>query len=102
MGEGMNCKPGDLAVIVGVASKCGFIVEVMRAATLSRFDLPDGRPHVGCFLEDWIIKFQRAVQCPTMRGMVLSEWAVVADSKLRPVSGLPVDDEIPAEIKEPA
>lgn len=98
----MNCKPGDLAIIVGVASKCGFIVEVMRAAPLSRFKLPDGRPHVACFVSDWIIKFQRPVQCPTMRGMVLSEWAVVADSKLRPLNGLPVTDEVTEDLKEPA
>ena len=89
----MNCKPGDLAIIVGVASKCGAIVNVVKGAPLSRFELPDGRPHVACLPGDWVIKFQRAVPCPTMRGMILSEWAVIADSKLRPISGVPVHDE---------
>ena len=50
----MNCRPGDLAVILGKGVFAGRLVEVLYAAPQVEFQLPDGYSHmgnktVGCF-----------------------------------------------------
>ncbi|MDR9839427.1 KOW motif-containing protein [Herbaspirillum huttiense] len=98
----MNCKPGDLAIIIA-GEFSGLIVKVIEVAPVVRFSLPDGRPHEPCSIGDWIVKLPRMLNCPTKRGNTIpSEWAACPDSKLCPVSGLPMEEETEQKLKEPA
>lgn len=90
----MNCKPGDLAVIVGcqVPENNGHIVEVVER-DYDVYDTPEPR---------WLVR------CPTpLHGHDVdtgeSQWGnegSLPDSCLRPISGVPVGEE--TEIEAPA
>ena len=43
----MNCKPGDIAVVIGASRFAGRLVEVLYAAPQNDFYLPDGCCHSG-------------------------------------------------------
>lgn len=97
----MNCKQGDLAVIVGFSPKhphiTGRIVEVICAApTDHAFQLPDGKRHLACGPGAWIVCFQNAVDLTGIRGRSSALYAACPDSKLRPLRdpGENVSDEI--------
>lgn len=106
----MNCKPGDLAIVIGGSKYSGMIVEVLYQAPSSvSFTLPDGFTNLPIQdgLLTWVIKFQRPVRAPVKGydGKVTSRMALYgtgADRKLRPVSGLPMEEETEQKLKEPA
>jgi len=100
----MNCKRGDLAIYGGVIKAyLGVIVEVIELAPSYRFQLPDGQMHQGVGVDCWIIKFPRDFLFPTSMGTGrISQYAITDDYKLRPVSGLPMQDEVTEEQKVPA
>lgn len=91
----MNCKPGDLAVVIGApdeyASNNGHIVEVLSLE----------------YGEVWNVK-----TISSMKGKIAytdipaiskpGEIALCWDKFLRPISGLPIGDEVIEELKEPA
>lgn len=86
----MNCKPGDLAVIVRFNPAhphlTGRIVEVIEAAPAGvRFRLPDGRLHNPCSPQGWIVLFQNPVDMTAMRGRADGLYAVCPDFALRPL-----------------
>ena len=98
----MNCKPGDIAIIVTSHPKFnGRIVEVLFAPPSVRFNLPDGYPAVGRLTEPaWVIK---AVGFPWTaeleNGGKRSAWyGVGPDRALRPLRDDP--DAVDADIKE--
>lgn len=83
----MNCKPGDLAIVIGShpvhAETIGRIVTVISPS------MYDG---------EWIIEFYgNRPKCLWPDLEVLCR-----DDKLRPVSGLPMKYEVTKEDKEPA
>lgn len=111
----MNCKPGDLAVIVGFSPKhphlTGRIVEVIEMAPVGMgFRLPDGKWHLPCPANEWVIRFQNPVDLSVVRGRSSGIYAACHDSKLRPLRdpgedatdevverlGRPVSDELTA------
>lgn len=93
----MNCKPGDLAVIVRDEKNLGLlgrICRVLHAASTSEFRLPDGYLHVPCSAGRWAIDFNEPINVPLRNGN--SRWtrfAVANDAALRPIRD-PGDDAI--------
>jgi hypothetical protein len=85
----MNCKPGDLAIIVKAplsrdGGPLGLIVEV----------LGDGETD-SMFGFCWLCKFRTPME--TVGGHILTTLHV-ADDWLKPISGLPIDEEITDEV----
>lgn len=85
----MNCKPGDLAVTVGmVDANNGLIVEVIA--------LTDCRKGWICTAQRTIIATSYADEpTPCLPGDRFS----IADVNLRPISGVPLHDEQHDEVK---
>lgn len=97
----MNCKPGDLAVIVRGEKYCGRLVEVLKLAIEARFILPDGYPAYGePSGTHWLVKFVGGkINAPTglygeaAAGSRMTSYAVVEDYGLRPLRDNPGTDE---------
>ena len=105
----MNCKPGDLAIVVSARTtpeNIGRIVEVVRVGThLEIFKSIDG-VQVTVDAEGmslWVVRSRNQLMWRTDIGCELYfKELPVSDSYLRPVSGLPIEDEVTDDIKEPA
>lgn len=85
-GGGVNCKPGDLAIVVradGAPAAIGRVVEVLRLAP----DV-DGLPA-------WVVQFRGVgvVRNKESGALTLGVDADCPDAWLRPISGVPVQDE---------
>lgn len=95
----MNCKPGDLAIIVSSKSQYnGRIVEVLFAPPAAAFDLPDGYPACAdSGTDSWVVKFIGGpAPAPLLNGRIRQAWyAVGADKCLKPLRGDP--DEVTHE-----
>ena len=89
----MNCKPGDLAIqTISKAGNHGCIVLVGRFIGDVIF-LGDS-PERNC----WEVEYMRPVK--TFHGFFVQS-ALVPDEWLRPISGLPLDEETPLETNVP-
>lgn len=98
----MNCKPGDLAIIIRGRGLSGRIVEVVAPCPQNvSFRLPDGAMHDPCTYE-WIVRFQNPVEARMRVGELIgtrtTNYAPAPDSALRPITGLPIDEEITDEV----
>ncbi|MCM2493294.1 hypothetical protein ACVCIH_17740 [Burkholderia glumae] len=83
----MNCKPGDLAYIVGgFPENFGAVVEVMGSE-------PDRSVKHGFVV--WEVKFsgQLRGRCRTAKGL-----GAIPDRYLRPISGVPLTDDMTDEV----
>jgi hypothetical protein len=80
----MNCKPGDLAYTVGspLHEQNGMVVQVEYVS-------PRGAPW-------WVVSFRGAVV--TREGRTVHGRAQVRDENLRPISGVPVADDVTDEV----
>lgn len=93
----MNCKPGDLAFCVRVfdprlAENIGRIVTV---ESLSDYSEEDGLPFWNVVAHDpGVLGFNG-------RGFFRVTRCVIRDCNLRPISGVPLDDETPIETNVP-
>ncbi|MDP9651903.1 hypothetical protein [Paraburkholderia caledonica] len=88
----MNCKPGDLAIMVDsrVIENIGVVFEVLGNDA-------EATAHYGH--QCWRVRSSR----PTRNSDgTMSIEGRAADFDLRPVSGLPVADDVTDDIKEPA
>jgi len=91
----MNCKPGDMAVIVRGEPLEGKLVEVLYAAPTRNHKLPDGYQHVASAPNSWIVKFLGAPISARIgeNGRVIGErdaaFGRVEDWRLRPLRGEP-------------
>lgn len=85
----MNCKPGDLAYLSSDCVNEGVIVEVLRAGLIIGVDSPT-----------WHCKSRTPIHC--MRQLsgkdVWTTEICVEDRYLRPISGVPVHDEVTDEV----
>jgi hypothetical protein len=109
----MNCKPGDMAVIVRskfAPQLIGRIVEVLHSAPNNRpFRLPNGQSHepLSGSRFYWVCKFQNQIEAPTDAVYIKTIYAPVPDECLRPIRDQPGDDEmlritgLPSETKQP-
>lgn len=84
----MNCKPGDLAIVIR-GTQVGMIVSVIG----SEVPFDDWSPA-------WHATTDRPVQTIKRRSRRVSQATEfrVRDSWLRPVSGLPIEDEVKDEV----
>lgn len=87
MGEVMNCKPGDLAIVIkaSVPQNIGKIVRVLCAkeSGVSWF--------IDCDAE-YVTRAGRVVRRDPMRDLF------APDAWLKPVSGLPITDDVTNEV----
>ncbi|MET3232239.1 UNVERIFIED_ORG: hypothetical protein ABIC54_004444 [Burkholderia sp. 1263] len=94
----MNCKPGDLAVIIrsSFPSNIGHIVEVLRRCPACELIDP--------LVPEW--------ECREIGSLEKEVWVFgeddtppkdgeidIADRDLRPISGVPVDDEVTDDLE---
>ena len=92
----MNCKPGDLAIVTHTpdGSSIGAVVRVIEAwGSYANYG------HL------WTVQHARPVQCFKGDGSGPSGIKTILqhpDAWLKPVSGLPIDDEVTEDLKEPA
>ncbi|WP_176048172.1 hypothetical protein [Burkholderia sp. BCC1644] len=95
----MNCKLGDLAILIRGRVVAGRVVEVVgRCPQNVDFRLPDGVWHEAVDYE-WIVRFQNPVEAPMGHNRTRTTvFAPVPDRCLRPISGLPVADEVEDEV----
>jgi|GEM_PF-1129548 len=88
----MNCKPGDLA-FVSKGRNAGCIVEVIEIDMVwTQIE--------GCPI--WECRSRTPILCADiLNNDVWSTELSIEDSRLRPISGVPVDDETPVETNIP-
>lgn len=101
----MNCKPGDLAIVVGstvTPELVGRIVECVRVVVpgeiLSCNGLALTPRAIG---PTWLIRAARALPNRTSKGRL--EWLperFLADRMMRPITGLPITDDVEDEVTE--
>ena len=103
----MNVKAGDMAYIVGGGRLAGLVVQVLHRAPIGvDFKLPDGFKQCAQDYE-WVVRFCLPVEAPIGFGKLktgtrLTIYDCAPDSKLRPISGVPLEDEVTEDLKEPA
>lgn len=92
----MNCKPGDLAYVARdeqFPENVGRIVEVIRPAVL------DGTEAPGFWWEVRALSRPHAVSYHGEEGFAMYAMDFeMLDSDLRPISGVPVEDEVCDEV----
>lgn len=99
----MNCKPGDLAIVVRDnfnIGALGKLVEVLYLAPPIKFQLPNGQWNVGAgdrYGSIWVVRLIGSKLIPP-KCWWPTEYGTGADSALRPISGLPVDEKVNEEI----
>ena len=54
-------KSGDFVVLTGNSAFAGKIARVLCRAPDADFALPDGRPHIGCSVGEWVLEFPQKV-----------------------------------------
>ncbi|MCP1121587.1 hypothetical protein [Robbsia andropogonis] len=102
----MNCKPGDLAIVFFSQRSpelIGAIVEIVRRAfNGDEFSSIEGRRFRASGIPDgisWRIKLSSPlrVSAPDGTSHYFAEVSML-DTRLRPVSGLPIDEEVIHEV----
>lgn len=86
----MNCKPGDLAIVIKDASTAklaGMLVQVLHLAPPTDFLLPDRFVHDGCLPGIWVVKFFHPVTAPIYSRSATrqTEYGCIGDRYLRPL-----------------
>ena len=97
----MNCKPGDLAVIIKPSLRgpqlLGMIVTVLHAAPQRDFRLPDGFWQFNDSPGYWVIELPRLMEVPILLrgapGTRPSRHGIAPDSAMRPIRNQPGADE---------
>ena len=93
----MNCKPGDLAIVVRDnfdIGALGKLVEVLYLAPPDKFQLPNGQWNVGSedrYGQVWVIRILGEKLTPP-NCWFQTEYGTGADSALRPLPGLTQDE----------
>lgn len=98
----MNCKPGDLAIVVRDNSNLGALgklVEVLYMAPAHNFRLPDGTLNEGASTPGkiWVVRLLGSKLKPPGCWW-LARYGTGHDDALRPINGLPIDERIDDEV----
>lgn len=96
----MNCRPGDIAIVISRDRYAGTLVEVLYAAPAVHFFLPDGQYAMPGKPGDWVLRLISGavpanIYCGERRWTRQAWYGVGADRALRPLRGPP--DEVDAE-----
>jgi hypothetical protein len=94
----LNCRPGDLAVIVADhkthPDTVGLLCNVLHQSPAGDFLLPDGVLTAATHHPSWVIKLSRPVQLRWYDGIIRpATYASCPDSHLRPIRNDPGADE---------
>lgn len=97
----MNCKPGDLAYVVGAVQTpemIGHVVSVLRL--VERHETPNGLRICNWHPSMWLVEGISLIPLRSTKGVFsLVKYRVVSDSNLRPISGVPLADDVTNEEK---
>jgi hypothetical protein len=99
----MNCKPGDLAYVIraeATPEMVGIVVTVLRMAI-------DGEKVGGRKFSvrepSWVVEANSLIPSRGYDGILrYLKQRVICDRNMRPISGVPVTDEVTEDLKEPA
>lgn len=96
----MNCKPGDIAIVIGGGIYAGRLFDVLYAAPATEFKLPDGKTHEGCPPGYWVLKsLGSPVPAPlAWGGSRDTMYGCGPDAGLRPIRGLKEPESIDQEV----
>lgn len=94
----LNCKAGDLAVIVGDhkthPGTAGMLCHILSASPVGPFRLPDGHLAEAEWFPSWVIELSHPILMKWNDGVVRPvTYATCPDAKLRPIRDTPGDDE---------
>lgn len=83
----LRCKPGDLALVLGVSQYSGKFCRVLFLAPPHDFILPDGYTAAGMAQRNrWVVEFPRDIRAPLSDGgWRLTRYGVAIDCKLLPI-----------------
>jgi hypothetical protein len=100
----MNCKPGDLAYVIRAVvtpEMVGAVVSVLRSAV--HMETVDGIRYE-VTEPGWVVESAgSSLPVRSNDGILrIVKRRVVMDRLLRPISGVPVNDEVTEDLKEPA
>lgn len=104
----MHCKQGDLAIVISnfnTPELVGMIVRVKRPEVRGEiFHSIDGKPTRAANGEPfaWVCAAEHPLPWRYMGQPKLYDERPILDCALRPVSGLPMEEETTNDIKEPA
>ncbi|WP_211629186.1 hypothetical protein [Paraburkholderia nemoris] len=111
----MNCKIGDMAIVVfgGLGPQTpgivGCVVEIIRQVEPCEYftSVCGNQMRRKSSIPAWLVRSSRPLPWLVSRGPNSGEIFYfterpIADQNLRPVSGLPVIDEVTEKLKEPA
>ncbi len=94
----MNVKPGDLAIIIkSIAGNEGKIVKVLYGMGIN----PEYAGYTWCFGSGYCWMCELSSPGKDIHGNLFSQFPI-PDSRLRPISGLPMEEETEQKLKEPA
>lgn len=101
----MNCKPGDLAIVVCEAHPwrvMGNVVRVLNLAPARPFKLPDGYWQTPPDEKnEWVVDFGKLRPVPTSVGTRQAQYGVIPDRVLRPLRGDASDEKVSEECYVP-
>ncbi|WP_454737614.1 hypothetical protein [Cupriavidus necator] len=88
----MNCKQNDLAIVIRADAVPELIGQIVQVLHRSMIICPYGPV--------WVVRFQtpRVFPCIFTNAGIFSTDADCPDAWLKPISGLPVHDDVPDEV----
>ncbi|SPK73695.1 conserved protein of unknown function [Cupriavidus taiwanensis] len=88
----MNCKPNDLAIVTRADAVPELIGQIVKVLQASLNFCPYGPV--------WVVRFQAPKQFPCYfpGACLITTDADCPDAWLRPITGLPVHDDVPEEV----
>ena len=104
----MNCKPGDLAIVIRdarTAKTAGMLVEVLYLAPADQdFRLPDGFRHNPPGPDEWVVKLSHPVPAPmgSSGRTRMTQYGCMGDRYLRPLPGVDDLDDVETDELLPA
>ncbi len=90
----MNCKPNDIARVLGESAFAGSIVRVLYLAEGTGI-LPDGFPYSneGRNYPQWVLEFPGPITAPVSGGQTrMTKYGCGADGRLQPLHGKELDE----------
>ncbi len=95
----MNCKPGDLAIVIRESKRAkiiGKIVEVLYLAPTHKFKLPDGYLNEACSGQAWVCKLAHEIRVDEYLSGAhrVTKYVIIPDWALRPIRPGDLDESI--------
>lgn len=96
----MNCRPGDIAIVVKECRWKGRLLEVLYERPPGNYVLPDGHAARNTdppTMPGWVVRLLEPIPARLLNGVTrMALYADVADAYIKPLRGDPDDEQIPA------